>query len=443
MRILTLVMLALSSSSAISQTPLPKAEPPYYRVRYEPSKQPRELVFGVSYTVWIPPGVKTLRGVVVHQHGCGEGACRAGRTAAFDLHWQALARKNECALLGPSYEQPETENCGLWSDPRNGSEKKYLQALAELAKLSGHPELEQVPWALWGHSGGAAWVGTMLMLHPKRIACVWLRSGSPRLVPREDSALPPVTIPDAALAVPVMSNQGTKEGVTETEGRFARVWGSTQQFFKDFRGKGGLIGVSVDPLSSHDCGNQRYLAIPWIDACLAARLPEKTGDALKPMPIDSVWLASFHAGEPQPATKYSGDARTSVWLPSERIAKLWAEYIQDTKISDTTPPPAPKSVRADSNGSLSWEAEADFESGIASFIIQRDGQDFATVPEKPAGSIGRQIFQKNSYSDTPSEPLVEMRYVDSSVKAGEKHEYRIIAVNSVGLKSEPAMAVAP
>jgi hypothetical protein len=35
--------------------------------------------------------------------------------------------------------------------------------------------------------------------------------------------------------------------------------------------------VSVDPNSSHDCGNQRYLAIPWFDACLTARLPEKGG----------------------------------------------------------------------------------------------------------------------------------------------------------------------
>ena len=42
----------------------PPADPPYYRVRYEPSKQPGELIFGVNYTVWVPPGVKTLRGVI-------------------------------------------------------------------------------------------------------------------------------------------------------------------------------------------------------------------------------------------------------------------------------------------------------------------------------------------------------------------------------------------
>ncbi|MFO0863427.1 MAG: hypothetical protein U0744_01980 [Gemmataceae bacterium] len=50
----------------------PPAGSPYYRVRYEPSEKAGELVYGANFTVWIPPGVKTLRGVVVHQHGCGE-----------------------------------------------------------------------------------------------------------------------------------------------------------------------------------------------------------------------------------------------------------------------------------------------------------------------------------------------------------------------------------
>ena len=68
----------------------PAADPPYYRVRYEASAGPGELTFPVNYTVWIPKGVETLRGVVVHQHGCGEGSCKSGLTGAYDLHWQAL-----------------------------------------------------------------------------------------------------------------------------------------------------------------------------------------------------------------------------------------------------------------------------------------------------------------------------------------------------------------
>ena len=434
----SLILLAIGATALHAQTPLPTAEPPYFRVRYEPSKQPGELAFGVSYTVWIPPGVKALRGVIVHQHGCGEGACRAGQTAAFDLHWQALAQRHGCALLGPSYEQPEKENCGLWCDPRNGSEKKFLEALGELATQSKHPELATVPWALWGHSGGAAWVGTMLVLHPDRIAAVWLRSGTPRLASRENPSLPTLEFSAAALAVPVMCNLGAKEGVTETTGRFAGVWKGVLPLFRDVRTKGGLVGVAVDPDSSHDCGNQRYLAMPWFDAILSARLPEKAGDGkLKPMPTAGAWLAPLLSDAAQPAANFSGDANSAVWLPDERVAKAWAEYVKHGDVSDATPPPQPTGVKLAGN-ELTWNAAADLESGIASFIIERDGAEFARVPEKPSGSIGRQIFQINGYSDTPTPPLAAMRFTDASAKAGERHTYRVITVNSAGMKSTPA-----
>lgn len=439
-RLLTVALALVAMVALHAQVSLPPAVPPYYRVRYEPSNQPGELVFGVSYTVWLPPGVKTLRGVIVHQHGCGEGACKAGQTAAYDLHWQALAQKHACALLGPSYEQAEKDNCGLWCDPRNGSQARFLETLTDLAVITRHPELATVPWALWGHSGGAAWAGTMLMLHPDRIAAVWLRSGTPQLISREDSNKPPLEIPAAAYAVPVMCNLGTREGVTQKDGRFARVWETTQPFFTDFRAKGGLIGVAVDPNSSHDCGNSRYLAIPWLDACLTARLPNQAGTAtLKPMPTADAWLAPLLGNTAQPTAQYTGDAKTAVWLPNKRIAKAWAEYVKDGDVSDLTPPPAPLKVTL-TGSTLTWQAEADLESGIAAFIIQRDGIELARVPAKPTGSIGRKVYQITGYSDTPTPPLAEMRFTDTKSSVDNQHRYEVLTVNSVGLKSMPAKA---
>ncbi|MEM6690871.1 MAG: hypothetical protein AAF664_15670, partial [Planctomycetota bacterium] len=132
----------------------PEAKPPYYRVRYEASTSEDGLQFPVQYTAWLPEGVETLRGVIVHQHGCGPGSCQSGLTGAYDLHWQALARKHSCVLLAASYEQPDKANCRLWCDPRNGSDKAFQKGLVDLANQSKHPELANVPWALWGHSGG-------------------------------------------------------------------------------------------------------------------------------------------------------------------------------------------------------------------------------------------------------------------------------------------------
>lgn len=95
------LLLPVVATSLFAQPPpydvFPEAEAPYYRVRYEASNQPNERMFPANFTVWIPPGLKTVRGVIVHQHGCGEGSCKSGLTGAFDLHWQALARKHDCA----------------------------------------------------------------------------------------------------------------------------------------------------------------------------------------------------------------------------------------------------------------------------------------------------------------------------------------------------------
>jgi hypothetical protein len=279
----------------------PEVEPPYYRVRYE-AKETRDLIFPVRYTVWIPEGVKRLRGIVVHQHGCGEGSCKSGQTGAWDLHWQALAEKHDCALFAASYEQPQDADCQMWCDPRNGSAKAFQKSLTDLGKESGHPELAEIPWALWGHSGGGHWVGGMTLLHPEKTIAVWHRSGVPLVEKNPDRpSIKTYTISDAAIDVPMMCNPGTEEGVTVKEGRFAGVWPANETFFREVRGKGGLIGIAVDPLTGHACGNQRYMAIPWLDACMSARLPEESGGALKAMPTEGTWLAPILGKKASPA----------------------------------------------------------------------------------------------------------------------------------------------
>ncbi len=438
MRPILLILLFVTRFLPAQNAPynvFPKADPPYYRVRYEASTQPGGLIFPVNYTIWVPPGVKELRGVIVHQHGCGEGSCKSGLTGAYDLHWQALAKKHGCALLAPSYEQPEKADCQMWCDPRNGSGDAFQKCLSDLGAKSGHPELAKVPWALWGHSGGGHWAGGMVLTHPERVAAAWLRSGVPLLTADEKRAtIKTHVIPDAALKVPVMCNPGTKEGVTVKDGRFAGVWPANEAFFTAMRARGALIGVAVDPLTAHECGNQRYMAIAWLDACLTARLPDKSGDAPRPMPVGKAWLAPLLGTQAVAAEAFTGDVKKAVWLPDAAVAQQWMQYVKDTALPDITPPPAPAGLRV--NGSeLAWQAEADLESGLAHFIIERDGRQIATVPEQPKNPFGRPIFQGLQYSDTPNNPLVPMTFTEPKPEPGREHRYRVIAVNTAGLKS--------
>lgn len=441
----TPLLLVACATDLFAQRPpydvFPPADPPYYRVRYEAGARQGELVYPVNYTIWIPRGVKTLRGVIVHQHGCGEGSCKSGLTGAYDLHWQALARKHDCALLAPAYEQPDKADCQMWCDPRNGSAATFQRCLIDLGVQSGHPELPKVPWALWGHSGGGQWAGSMVLLEPERVVAAWLRSGVPLLkaIPERPS-IKTHTLPAAALKVPLMCNLGTKEGVTVKDPRFGGVWPATEAFFQAVRARNGLIGVAIDPLTGHECGNQRYLAIPWLDACLSARLPQVSGGELRNMPENQAWLAPIPGGLAVLAAKFAGDPLKAAWLPNAAIARAWMQYIKDTAVTDDTPPPAPLHLRLEGN-QLTWEAEADLESGLATFIIERDGQFLARVPEQGKNPFGRPVFQNLQYSDTPTQPLVPMRFIDTKAPAGKTHSYRVIAVNTVGAKSTPSPGV--
>ncbi len=414
----------------------PQAGGAYHEVAYPPSTEPGALQLGVTYTVWIPVGVRKLRGVIVHQHGCGAGACKGGATAAYDLHWQALARKRGCALLGPSYQQDDQQNCRLWCDPRNGSEKTFLRALGELAVKAGHAELETAPWCLWGHSGGGTWASLMQTLHPDRIVAIWLRSGTD-FPAWEKGGLPKSELAEAVYGIPVMCNPGARENGDK---RFNGAWTGTLAMFKAFRAKGAPIGFAPDPRTSHECGDSRYLAIPFFDACLEMRLSES--GKLRPVDIKSAWLAAPLSDTAGPAASYAGKPEEAVWLPGEAVAKAWMEYVKTGAVGDATAPPAATGLKAtakpDGAVELTWDSEADFESGTKAFVVQRDGKDLVQVPEKPAGKFGRPLFQSMSYHDTPEKPLPELRFTDAYPVTGTKHEYRVVVVNGAGLRSEPS-----
>ena len=417
----------------------------YLQVSYPPSAATNELQIGVTYTMWVPDDVARFRCVIVHQHGAGRNAAEHGATAAYDLHWQALAKRWDCALLGPSYHvltdatDASPGGSELWFDPRRGSDKSFLKALGELSAQAKHPELATVPWVLWGHSGGGIWSDVMTTLYPDRVAAVFLRSGS--FQNRQN--FPQPETPAAAYAVPVMGNAGVKE-------QESGAWINTLARAREYRSKGSPAAFAPDPRTGHETGDSRYLAIPFFDACLAMRLPAKGGHSqnIKPIDMSKAWLATFFSQTAVPASSYQGNPLEAVWLPDEQVAKIWIEYVKNGTVADGTPPLPPFNVRVTSRGNggneITWDAEVDFESGLGGFFVMRDDQALARLPAMtPLGVYGRPLFQGLSYHDTPegAPAPAEMRYLDVSAKPGEKHTYSILAVNSAGVTSQPSTGV--
>ena len=153
------------------------------------------------------------------------------------------------------------------------------------------------------------------------------------------------------------------------------------------------------------------------------------------MPVQKAWLSPLLGKKAIPSAKFDGDEKMAVWLPNARIARLWMQFVKDSKVADKTPPPAPTHVLVQGKV-LKWKARADLESGLSHFVIERDGKQIGTVPEKLENRFGRPIFQGLQYSDTPVFPLMKMTFSDKDATEGKKHAYRVIAVNTAGLRSK-------
>ena len=105
----------------------------------------------------------------------------------------------------------------------------------------------------------------MSTLHPERVIAVYYRSGSAFVWTNRPGMYPPVTIPAASYAIPRMCSTGVNEkGLT-------RILLAT---YGVYRSKGAPAGFAQDPRTGHECGDSRYFAIPFLDACLAMRLPQ-------------------------------------------------------------------------------------------------------------------------------------------------------------------------
>ena len=117
----------------------------------------------------------------------------------------------------------------------------------------------------------------MSMLHPDRVLAAFLRSGTAAMFRSRHEFIQP-TVPPAIYEIPTMVNFGVGE-------RGNRPWDGSIATFEEYRAQGAPIGLAPDPRSAHYCGDSRYLAIPFFEACLQMRLSE-WNKILKPVDLE-------------------------------------------------------------------------------------------------------------------------------------------------------------
>jgi hypothetical protein len=382
-----------------------------------------------NYYCWLPESVATLRCIIVHQHGC----TREGDAPSMmnDLQWLTLAKKWHAAFIAPSLytDVPGTSaHCNNWNDINNGSGNTFLAVLDTLARRSSHTEILTIPWALWGHSGGSMWATGMLGKYPDRVAVVIA-----------EACGTDVSGVAAALKVPVLHHNGIQDLCYN------------DVYFANGRKKGALWAHAINPniiwvsnpsnqpptVQGHAPRDLRMIAIPWIDLSLTSRLPAQVGGSqLRDMDTSNAWLGDTGTRVIASAATFTGNKLIACWFPNQYFAKLWKEYMANGTIKDSTLPPAPYNLTgtyATRQMRLNWDADADLETGIKTFIIYRNGSVLQTLqwPNAPATLFTTvKGFQRWEDGDQPDpSPAPNMTFTDANVTDTGTYSYQVTTVN--------------
>ena len=368
----------------------------------------------VEYYMWIPENLNTVKGIILHQHGCGDTAYKSGRNAFYDTQWRALAKKHDFALMGSSY--LSTNACFDWIKPEEGSYNTLIRGISEIAKKSNHEELENVPWVLWGHSGGGHWAYEMVLQHSDKILCSVLKSPAWT----DTSSL--------GLQVPLLCLLGVQEGY----GTFSKdVWCTAVEAMKYRIRKNAPVCIAPDPTAGHESANSRLLAIPYIDEILKLRSYDST--IVNRSDQCYVDLDNFNL------TDTITNINITNWFPNKLFANSWLEFIKTGYVTDSTPPmesPYNIEVRNQGNGVvISWQADADIESGIKGFKIYRNNKVINT------DSIESKWNFEFDYHDNPIEIYDIFEFADRNIDKNREYSYQVSLINKAGLESTKSKAI--
>ncbi|QDU26538.1 hypothetical protein ETAA8_16180 [Anatilimnocola aggregata] len=263
----------------------------------------------VSVSVWIPDGVKTLRGGICNPFSKGDDVGK---------HWQAACRHWQFAYVQVDFDAVKKEEFTL-----------LATGLTDLAKKSGHPELEHLPMCFTGMSRGGGMSMQLAELMPERTiavapVCLEVGPGS-----------------DATRRVPVMTVFGEKDG-SQMEKLLTKLPAE--------RKLEARYGIAVQWNRKHEFALANNLSFVFFDDVITRRLPKQTV-ADKPTPLADIPLADGSLGDlgtwgkdgkvPTIAAwkDFKGDPAAACWFPSQRSATVWQSFVGASKDVTIIEPP--------------------------------------------------------------------------------------------------------
>ena len=265
-----------------------------------------------DYTIYLPPGTSTYRGVLLLAPGFG-GDSRIiadrrfapdGSQLLFDgpeiQGYRSLAADHGMAVMGARLGSNPTALDAL---------ENLLTALNELAVASEHPELATAPLLLEGLSNGGCFAYAFTRTFPERVIGFRTQKGGCHDI-RDGGA---------AKQVPGFLNIG------EADER--RRCLNITALFDANRPAGALWALAVQPGAGHVAIRDLDVLLGWLETVLTLRLPAAAGGALRPIAEDSGWLGDRETAAVASFDEYDKDRTLASWLPSAQTAEDWSAFV--------------------------------------------------------------------------------------------------------------------
>ncbi len=249
----------------------------------------------VSYRMWVPDNVSTVRGVLIHMNGSGDD----DRTTVDDPSWyESFVSPMDFAYIGSFYQAP-------------GSPDAVLTALSKFATMSNHPELANAPLLVEGISLGGYNAVAFAMEHPER-TIGYVNAATRSFPPFKDGAkktpgLHMIGSDDTGHVDPFVA------GVTQM-----RAQGHQVAYFEQW-------GVA------HKWGQGLWVGRNFLAACYVLRYPAGGSPTAAPVTLTDVddgtgWLLD-KATYDTPfaaivAASGASNALTKFWAPSNDLASM-------------------------------------------------------------------------------------------------------------------------
>ncbi len=284
----------------------------------------------VAFRGWVPDTTDPLSGVLVlipGRHGDGRGM-------ADSAQWQQLANEVGFGILGCQFADGDTGR--YQSDDKGEVAKAINDAVNELAKRSGKPELVDSPLAFWGHSAGSNVSSKYCGFYPERVAAMGSSKGT--WGPGGNSTAKFLEVP----MIYAVGANDNPEWVKSATSNFDKGQGKAPWTLALQPNEGHGLEASLDVISPFLISviNQRLgkasPAASQSSSIFKSELPKigstsspsKAKTSLVKLNLREGWLGDPKTYEIAAYSDFKGSKSSAIWLPDETVALAWQSYLR-------------------------------------------------------------------------------------------------------------------